>query len=577
MRQDYAFKVGGEAGQGLQTIGTVLAKALARQGLHIFTNEDYFSRVRGGHNFTQVRAASYPVWSYRDELDVLVALDTKSIDLHGREMAPGGVIIYDSEVVKNGEGLSNSLAIPLSKIGKEYGGKKVMGNAAALGAIWELVGGDLQVLEGTLTDLFADKGDEIVELNIKTARGGASYTRENFQGECRCKLEKLPYTPRLVISGNEAAALGAMASGCQFISAYPMSPASSVFVNMSRQTHRLPLVFEQAEDEIAAIHMAMGAAYTGVRSMVATSGGGFALMVEGLSLAGCTETPLVVFIGQRPGPATGLATRTEQSDLLFCLNAGHGEFPRAILAPGSAEEAFWLTVEAFNLADKYQSPVFILSDQLLADATYTVEPFDLSRVEIDRGEVLDTEDREGVRTYKRHRFTPSGISPRAFPGLLEQVVVTSGNEHTEEGYPTEDAVIRAGMVEKRLRKAIPLKEEMAPPKKYGPENPDITLLTWGSSWGACREAADALNSKGKKVGVVHMTHLWPFPAEHVVKALEGAGRLVTVEMNATGQLGRLLRQETGIKPDGAVLKYDGRPMNGAYVANKLAEGGEQPW
>ncbi|RQD90182.1 2-oxoacid:acceptor oxidoreductase subunit alpha, partial [Methanosalsum natronophilum] len=277
MKQDYTFKIGGEAGQGLQTIGLVLARSLARQGMHIFTNEDYFSRVRGGHNFSQIRAASFPLWSYKDELDVLIALDKKSIEQHSNEVCSGGVIIYDSEKVKIEEEPPNSLALPLSKIGKEHGGKSVMGNTAALGAVWQLIEGDFQSLEETLQNLFAGKGEDIVNSNIKVARGGAAYARDNFQGDCRCKLMKLSSPQRLLLNGNEAASLGAMAAGCQFISAYPMTPASGVFVNMSKETNRLPLLFEQAEDEIAAIHMALGAAYTGVRSMVATSGGGLAL------------------------------------------------------------------------------------------------------------------------------------------------------------------------------------------------------------------------------------------------------------------------------------------------------------
>ncbi len=414
-------------------------------------------------------------------------------------------------------------------------------------------------------------------MNKRVARGGAEYAREHFSGECSCQLQALPSAPLMLLNGNEATALGAMAAGCSFISAYPMSPASGVFVHMSREAHRIPLIFEQAEDEIAAIHMALGASFAGVRSMVATSGGGLALMAEGLSLAGCTETPLVLFVGQRPGPATGMATRTEQGDLQFCLNAGHGEFPRVLLAPGHAGEAFWLTVKAFNLAERYQVPVFILSDQHLADASFTVAPFDLSQVKIDRGQVLDDRDLAGGSDYKRHLLTPSGISPRAFPGAGRQVVITSGNEHNEYGYPTEDADNRVKMVQKRLSKYASLQDEMDPPRVYGRKNPEVTLLTWGSSLGACLEAADVLATRGKKASVVHLTHLWPFPAGHVEKALAGANHLVVVEMNATGQLSRLLRQETGIMPHAAILKYDGRPMNAAYVVARLEEGGEQPW
>ncbi len=575
MKQDYTFLIGGEAGQGLQTIGAVLAKALARQGLHIFAYQDYHSRVRGGHNFYQVRAASFPVGSHLDEVTMLVALDEETIKIHGHRVGEGGVVLYDSEEMPSQEGLANSLPVPLKELGKTYGGQGVMGNSAAAGAVWQLLGGEPAALDETLRDTFSGKGDKVAEANVKAARGGMEYAKKHFQSTCPCRLERLLSPPRMLLTGNDAVALGALAAGCQFIGAYPMSPASSVFTTMGRQVGRLPLVFEQAEDEISAIHMALGAAFAGVRSMVATSGGGFALMVEGLSLAGCSETPLVLFLGQRPGPATGLATRTEQGDLLFALHAGHGEFPRAVLAPGNAGEAFWLTVKAFNLAEKYQVPVFVLSDQYLADAAYTVEPFGLDRVLVDRGEILA--EKEFGPGYRRHRLTESGISPRAFPGRGEGTVATSGNEHDEEGYPTEKADLRRKMTEKRLGKARFLAAAIAPPSFYGPQNPQKVLLTWGSGLGACREAAEHLNAGGEKVGVVHMTELWPFPAADVELALAGAEEVIAVEMNATGQLGRLLRQETGIKPKAAILKYDGRAMNGAYVVKELARGGVNPW
>ena len=575
MKQDYTFLIGGEAGQGLQTIGAVLAKALARRGLHIFAYQDYHSRVRGGHNFFQIRAASFPVGSHLDELTILVALDEETIKIHRHRVAEAGVVLYDSGEIPDQEGLANPLPVPLSELGKKYGGRTVMGNTAAVGAIWQLLQGEPEDLEETLRDIFSSKGPDIAEANVKAARGGMEYAKDHFKATCPCRMEGLDSPPRMLLTGNDAVALGALAAGCQFVSAYPMSPATSVFTTMGRNVGRLPLVFEQAEDEIAAIHMAMGASFAGVRSMVPTSGGGLALMVEGLSLAGCTETPLVIFLGQRPGPATGLATRTEQGDLLFVLHAGHGEFPRAILAPGNPVEAFWLTVKAFNLAEKYQIPVFILSDQYLADALYTVEPFDLSRVRVERGEILTEKDLQGAE-YLRHRLTDTGISPRAFPGGGAWTTVTSGNEHDEKGYPTEKADLRKAMVEKRLRKARPLAREIGSPAFYGPANPQKVLLTWGSTFGACREAADLLKEDGEDIGVVHMTELWPFPSRQVQEALKGA-EVITVEMNGTGQLGRLLRQETGIQPASAVLKYDGRAMNAAFILKELEKGGVNPW
>ena len=575
--QDYSLKVGGEAGQGINTIGSILSKSFADQGLHLFGHQDYFSRVRGGHNFYQVRVASFPVYSFSDRVEVMIALDEASLGLHSDEMAEDGVIIYDQDNFEPEEEVENSLALPMASLGKEHGGKKVMGNTVAAGAAWQIMGGKPDILENALKRLFRAKGSEIAEANVRAARAGADYAEKNFSGRCACSIEKADNNGSMVVTGNEALALGALAAGCRFMSSYPMTPASGVIEYMARQSKRLPLAFEQAEDEIAAINMSIGAASAGLRSMVATSGSGFSLMVEGLSLAGITETPIVILLGQRPGPATGLATRTEQGELLFCMHAGNGEFPRAILAPPTATEAFWTAAHAFNLAEKYQIPVFIMSDQHLADSYYTVEPFDLEAVAIERGNLLDEEALSKMEEYKRYLITESGISPRAFPGQGNKCVVTCGNEHLESGYSTENPEMRREMVNKRLRKLKGIVEEIKPPVSYGSENPETLLFTWGSSYGACRDAVDKANKQGEKFQVVYFPQLWPFPNKQVLQFTSQAKRVVTVEMNATGQLGRLLRTETGFQPDLAVLKYDGRPMNANYVLNQLEEGGVFPW
>ncbi len=574
--QDYSVKVGGEAGQGINTIGAILSRSFADQGLHLFAYQDYYSRVRGGHNFYQVRTATYPVYSFSDNLEVLVALDKASLDLHAGELNQGGVIIFDQnlkEAVTN----QNSLPLPMAELGKEHGGKEVMGNSVAAGATWQVMGGEQAILEKTLGRLFQKKGSAVAEANIKAARAGVDYAKNNFTGSCRCQLEKQNRQNNLLLTGNEALALGALAAGCRFISSYPMTPASGVMQYMARQTHRLPLAFEQAEDEIAAINMSIGAANAGARAMVATSGGGFSLMVEGLSLAGMNETPLVIVLGQRPGPATGMATRTEQSDLLFALHAGHGEFPRAILAPRTGDEAFWMAAHAFNIAEKYQVPVFLMSDQHLADAYYTVEPFNLNEVMIDRGHLISDDELTQMETYHRYKITESGISPRAFMGQGNKCVMVPGNEHMENGFSTEDAAVRTKMQDKRMRKQKALARETRSPDSYGTENPDRLLITWGSSYGACREAVDKANREGEKWQVVSFPQLWPFPGKEAMELIEKAGKVISVEMNSTGQLGRLLRVETGRQPDLAVLKYDGRPMNAAYVLSEIENGGAFPW
>jgi 2-oxoglutarate/2-oxoacid ferredoxin oxidoreductase subunit alpha len=329
-------------------------------------------------------------------------------------------------------------------------------------------------------------------------------------------------------------------------------------------------VLVQAEDEIAAIHMIIGAAYAGVRAMTATSGGGFCLMVEGLGLAGMTETPIVVVEGQRVGTAIGLPTRTEQGDLEFIIHASHGEFPRAVLAPATVEDAFLCTVKAFNLAEKYQIPVLIVTDHHLATCYSTVEKFDLSRVVVDRG--LLSDDKEPSK-YKRHLITDSGISPRAFPGLGKALVVTDSDEHDEIGHPIEDAETRAKMVQKRMRKIAPLKNEIATPKVYGSQKADLTLISWGSTYGAAREAVDSLNRNKVGVNLINLNEIWPFPAEAMATLMKDAKKICVVESNATGQLAHLISAETGKKVTGKILKYDGRPITSEYIIRELNKGG----
>jgi 2-oxoglutarate ferredoxin oxidoreductase subunit alpha len=356
------------------------------------------------------------------------------------------------------------------------------------------------------------------------------------------------------------------------MAAYPMTPASSIMEYIAAKSKDFDLVMVHAEDEIAAINMAIGAAYAGVRAMTATSGSGLCLMVEGIGLAGITETPIVVIDGQRPGPAVGLPTRTEQGDLQFVLYAHHGDFPRAVIAPATIEDGFWLTVKAFNLAEKYQLPVIILTDHHLASSYATVDPFDISQVTIDRG-LLFSEKEDDPSAYKRHKITQSGISPRAFPGLGKALVVTDSDEHDEAGHLIEDAEMRTAQVQKRLRKLFSLKQEIGIPRQYGPKKAETTLIGWGSTYGAIHEAADILRKEGASVNMLHLNELWPFPEEAVADTIGKAHNSYVIENNATGQLARLIKTETGCDVSGRILKYDGRPFTPAYIAEALRKEG----
>ncbi len=554
--------VGGEAGQGVQSVGFILAKTLARGGYHVFADQDYESRVRGGHNFYRVRASESGMAAISTEVDILLALNEESLDLHMRELTARGVAVFDSEKVKSTDD-GNTFGIPLEKLA----GDKIMANTVALGAAIGLMEYDLSVLEEVLREQFGT--GEVGKNNIKAARAGYEYARENYKGDFRYRPAKTGTNRRMLVSGNEAIALGAMAAGCKFVSSYPMTPSTSIMEYMASKADDHGIVVIQPEDEISAINMIVGAGYAGVRAMTTTSGSGFCLMVEGLGLAGITETPIVVVDAQRPGPAVGLPTRTEQGDLQFMLTAHHGDFPRIILAPADVEECFWLTVEAFNLADRYQLPVVILTDQHLASSYATVDRFDLSKVVIDRGELYsgDTED------YKRHAITRSGVSPRAFPGQGKALVVTDSDEHDESGHLTEDAGIRTGIVSKRLRKLDRFGSGKIRPRTYGTAEAETLLIGWGSTYGALHEAVDILKSEGSGVRMLHLSRLYPFPAEAIAKAMDKVKTVIVIEGNAGGQLARLIRTETGREVDSKILKFDGRPFTPAYIVEKVREEG----
>jgi len=567
---DFNFMVGGEAGQGVQSVGFLLAKVFARGGYHIFADQDYESRVRGGHNFFRVRVSDGKVDAIAEDVDILIALNMDSIELHQPEVVTQGVVIFDGEKIKGVSGDKGSLlSIPLEKIAEEKAGDKLMINTVALGAALSLVNYDLNTLNEVLVDRFG-KG-EVGDKNIAAAKAGYDYVQSEHKGKFR-KIKPLSEAKRMLLTGNEAISLGAIAAGCKFMAAYPMTPASSIMEYMAAKSKDLDLVMVHAEDEIAAINMAIGAAYAGVRAMTATSGSGLCLMVEGIGLAGITETPVVIVDGQRPGPAVGLPTRTEQGDLQFVLHAHHGDFPRAVLAPATVEDAFWVTVKAFNWAEKYQLPVIILTDQHLASSHATVDPLDLSQVIVDRG-MLFSEKEDDSLEYMRHKVTKSGISPRTFPGLGKALVITDCDEHDEEGHLTEDAEERTAQVQKRLRKLLSLKQELGVPQRYGLKKAETTLIGWGSTYGAIHEAVDILRKEDTSVNMLHFNELWPFPAKAVADAVGKARNCYSIENNATGQLARLIKAETGYDVSGQILKYDGRPFTPAYIAQAVRKEG----
>jgi len=559
MTAEINFMVGGEAGQGVQSVGLLLAKALARWGYRVYADQDYESRVRGGHNFFRIRASDVPVEAVKESVDILIALNKESIDLHRREIRDGGVILYDGEKLPGLTG-NDLFSVPFDRLGREAG-DAVMANTVALGAALGLIGYDFSLLNELLTGFFSG---ETGAKNVKAADAG--YQTVKMFGGGRLKMTRAGDTKRMLLNGNEAMAVGAIAAGCKFMSAYPMTPTTAIMEYLAAHAAEFGLVVVPAEDEISAMNMTVGAGFTGVRAMTATSGGGFCLMVEGLGLAGITETPVVVVEGQRPGPAIGLPTRTEQGDLEFILHASHGEFPRVVFAPGNVEDSFDLMVKAFNLAEKYQIPVLIITDHNLANSYFTTEKFDLSKVTVDRGILYDKNKSTGE--YKRYAYTESGISPRAFPGDRNALVVADSDEHDEAGHLIEDAETRTRMMDKRFKKMEDLKKEMVPPKIYGGENAETLLIGWGSTCGVIRESAGILNKAGGSYAHLHLTQIWPFPADTVAERMKKARQTYVIENNFTGQLAGLIREQTGLASV-SILKYDGRPFTPDIILREL--------
>lgn len=550
--------IGGAAGQGLVTVGQLLAKSLVRAGYEIVVRQDYMSRVRGGHNTFTIRTGVAPIKASSEIVDVLVAMNQETIELHTAELADGGVVLCDQQLDR---GNAPGLGLPLGDLAP----KPIFQNVAALGVIAASLGIAQDIPAQLLADTFGKKGEAIVQQNQDVLQ--AAYDWMEQQDVLFEPLAPAPSRkPRMLIQGNEAIALGALAAGANFCSYYPMTPATSIAQNLITHGPKMGVVVEQAEDEIAAMNMGIGASFAGARTIVPTSGGGFALMTEGVSLAAVSETPIVCALAMRPGPATGLPTRTEQADLNLALYAGHGEYPRAVFAPGTVEQCFKLAHKSFDIAEKYQSPVFLLTDQYLADSLRGVEPFDARSLPEPTRPLLEW---DGADDYKRYAFTDSGVSPRLVPGFSKHTVLGDSHEHFEDGHITEDIDIRIRMKDKRLRKGDGMREEALAPDCYGADSPDVLLVNWGSTMGPVEEAVDVLQARGVKAASMHFSQVWPLNEQQFLSQLKAAGKVVCVESNALGQFADLIRQTTGFDFHGRVLKYDGRPFTAAYIVASL--------
>ncbi len=563
MRKDLSIVLCGQAGQGIQTVEYLLTRIFKLAGYNVFATKEYMSRVRGGINSTEIRVSSGPVCAYINRIDILVLLNKGAVGHVEKRISPQTIILAEKETIAEDfdQTRHKFIDVPFTKKATEIG-NKIYSNVVAVGTIAGLFGIELQTVSEYVKKFFSSKTDDVVQKNLEAVKGGfnlgvgladSSEIKFDINDDDDIKNQ-------ILINGAEAVALGAIAGGCNFISSYPMSPSTGVLVFLAKQAKDFGIIAEQAEDEIAAINMAIGAWYAGARAMVTTSGGGFALMTEGLSLAGILESPIVIHLAQRPGPATGLPTRTEQADLELALYAGHGEFPRILLAPGKIQDAFYLTRKAFNLADKYQIPVFILTDQYFVDSYYNTACPDLSDINIEKHIIKTDED------YKRYKLTDNGISPRGIPGYGKGLVAVDSDEHDEAGHITEDLGLRVKMVDKRLKKFALLKDESIPPELVGSEDYKNLIVCWGSTYNIVKEAMKNLGRDD--TAFLHFKQVYPLPGQ-TSDYLKEAKRIIIVENNATSQFAKLIKLHTGIEINDRILKYDGLSFYVEELTEKL--------
>jgi 2-oxoglutarate ferredoxin oxidoreductase subunit alpha len=573
----FTWKIGGEAGFGIMTTGLLFSKIASRLGYYILDYVEYPSLIRGGHNAYEVCVSDREVTALKKEIDVLVCLNEETFHKHKNRLNSQSLVLYDKEEFDFIDNF-NKVNVPLKKILTDLKGQAVMKNTIALGASLSILGGKIEVLLDLIAEQFKKKGDEIVRFNQQFAIAGYEEVKENYSFLIKNFLiEKEEEKEKLVVSGNEAFSLGVVFADCRLYAAYPMTPSSSVLHTLASWQEKTGMIVRHSEDEIAVINTALGASFTGVRAAVGTSGGGFSLMVESLSFAGVAEIPVVVFLAQRPGPATGMPTWTEQGDLLFAIFSGHGEFPKIVLAPGDQKEMIELTIKAFNLADIYQTPVIVVSDMYLSEGHKSVERDWVDKIvreyQIRRGKInlSQKENPQKLEIFLRYKITEDGISEKILPGTAGYFYQENSYEHLEDGHTTEEVKPRKDQVEKRLRKwQTYLKNDFQLPKFYGNEKAEIVFISWGSTKGIVLEAQKRLKEKGIETGFYHFNHIYPLDKEKFSQLLKKDNkRYLLVENNALGQFGKILAMEAGLDFKEKILRYDGRPITVEEIIEKI--------
>ena len=548
--------ISGEAGQGLQTVGFLFSKSLTRSGYCVHTDQTFESRIRGGYSTFAIRTGNNKILSPSNTFDLIFSLNEKNIIRDQQGLSPKGLIFGSDDWETDHKQL---IKVPL----KTFGQKRFW-NVSLLGIFFSILGIDIQLVFQVVKERF--EGNDVEE-NVNIINKSYQWAEKQTFDFKKLPVVKEPEA-KWLMDCHESVAFGAVSGGIKFCAFYPMSPSTSIPQTLIDHATNLGLVIEQVEDEICALNMALGASYCGAPTLVTTSGGGFALMTEALSLSGASETPVVIVVAQRPGPATGLPTRTEQGDLMLVVNSGHGEFPRAVFAPSNVDDCFHLTRHAVEMAEKFQIPAIILTDHYLSSSYQDMIPQDVETLSfVQPG--IDLSDISSP--YLRYQLTKTGVSPRLLPCQSEHLVIADSHEHTQDGHISEDLTFRPKLVEKRIKKHKFLQAETLPPEMTGSKTPDLLLVSWGSTRGAVLEAAQELENNHRSIGCLHFSQLWPLNAEQFIKTLNEAKRVVSVEGNATGQLCRLIRQETGFEITERVCRYDGLAITPEYTLESLKE------
>ncbi|MGG3561742.1 2-oxoacid:acceptor oxidoreductase subunit alpha [Neobacillus rhizosphaerae] len=576
MINQLSWKVGGQQGEGIESTGEIFAIALNRLGYYLYGYRHFSSRIKGGHTNNKIRVSTTEVRSISDDLDILVAFDQETIDVNYKELHSKGVILADSKFdpKKPDDTQASLYAVPFTEIATGLG-TSLMKNMVAIGATSAVLDLDIHVFEEVVHEIFGKKGEQVVAKNMDAIKAGFDYMKEKLgAGVQTMQLEKADGKKRMFMIGNDAIALGAIAGGCRFMAAYPITPASEIMEYLIKKLPALGGTVIQTEDEIAACTMAIGANYGGVRAITASAGPGLSLKMEAIGLSGITETPLVIVDTQRGGPSTGLPTKQEQSDLMAMIYGTHGEIPKIVMAPSTVQEAFYDAAEAFNLAEEYQCPVILLTDLQLSLGKQTVEPLDFSKVEIRRGKLVsgDIPANENNGYFKRYEVTEDGVSPRVIPGMKNGIHHVTGVEHDETGKPSESAPNRIAQMDKRFRKVENIRFDTPVYKNVKHEDADVLFVGFNSTRGVIEEAMTRLEKDGLKVNHAHVRLIHPFPTDEVLPLVRSAKKVVVVENNATGQLANIMKMNVGhAEKIVKHVKYDGNPFLPHEVYTKCKE------